>query len=273
MPITLHPASTYSMQELTSIYNHARSDYLVPMQMTPDQLAEHLYRYDIALEASCVAVDDDGPCGLGMLGLRDDRAWITRLGVSLSHRRKGAGNLIVAWLVNCARSLTVQVIQLEVIHGNDAARALFESFGFVGFRDLVVLQRHAAAALPPFQDVDTDPLHDHTCAKMLEHYVAGASWVAEPRSIIQSGGLTGFTLPSGRGWLICSVTADHIEHIVVDPNADRATTYLLICHLHALFPGYVTTVENIPADSRLLPLYQSLGYTVAFRRVEMALRF
>ena len=108
MAVTLRPASAYTMQELTSIYNQARSDYLVPMQMTPVQLAEHLRRYDIALEASCVAEEDGQPCGLGMLGVRDDRAWITRLGVLLSHRRKGAGHLIVAWLIECARGLALR---------------------------------------------------------------------------------------------------------------------------------------------------------------------
>lgn len=271
MAVTLRPASAYTMQELTSIYNQARSDYLVPMQMTPVQLAEHLRRYDIALEASCVAEEDGQPCGLGMLGVRDDRAWITRLGVMLSHRRRGAGHLMVAWLIECARGLALQRVQLEVIHGNDSARKLFESLGFVGFRDLVVLQRAPSTPLPPFADVDSEPIHAHTCAKLLDHSVQGASWVAEPRSILQTGGLTGFALPSGRGWLICCIALDQIEHIVVDPNADRETVRSLVCHLHSTFPAHITTVENIAASSRLVPLYQALGYTIAFQRLEMAL--
>ena len=58
MTIEMIPAERFSMQELTELYNQTRVDYLVPMPMNADRLAEYIRDFDIDLAHSCVARAD-----------------------------------------------------------------------------------------------------------------------------------------------------------------------------------------------------------------------
>ena len=66
--IQLVPASQFSMEELTAIYNRTRVDYMVPMPMNVARLAEYVKVYDINLENSLVAAHDGEMLGVAMLG-------------------------------------------------------------------------------------------------------------------------------------------------------------------------------------------------------------
>src|SRR5687768_4361711 len=138
--MTLISAGNYDWDALTALYNHTRSDYLVPMQMTPDRMAEYARIYDVSLDHSFVALDDSSEqVGIGMLSLRPGRAWITRLGVLPSQRGKGTARRSVDALIGAAWDAGVDLIQLEYITGNEAAGRLFTSAGFTPIGGLVVL--------------------------------------------------------------------------------------------------------------------------------------
>ena len=77
--MNLYPASKFTYEELTDAYNETRVDYLVPMPMNVARLMEYCRVYDVSLEHSCVAVEEETVLGLGMLGVRQGRGWITRL--------------------------------------------------------------------------------------------------------------------------------------------------------------------------------------------------
>src|ERR1051326_8900364 len=89
--LQLIPASHFTIEQLTAIYNQTRVDYLVPMPMNAARLLEYIQTYDIDLEHSLVALQHDQLLGVAMLGVRNDRAWITRLGVIPTTRRTGVG--------------------------------------------------------------------------------------------------------------------------------------------------------------------------------------
>ncbi|MBZ0277810.1 MAG: hypothetical protein K8I60_16810, partial [Anaerolineae bacterium] len=79
---TARPTSAYSYKELADIYNQTRTDYIVPMPMNARKMEEYVKSYDVDMNASIVVYDHENElAGLGMLGIRGDRAWITRLGV------------------------------------------------------------------------------------------------------------------------------------------------------------------------------------------------
>ena len=134
-------ADHYTFEQLTEAYNQTRVDYLVPMPMNVARLREYAHAYDVNLAHSCVAVDEVNMLGLGMLGVRDGRTWITRLGVLPSGRRRGIGNAIMEALVGRSEELCVDAIWLEVIAGNTPAHELFHKFGFTETRDLIVARR------------------------------------------------------------------------------------------------------------------------------------
>ena len=89
--INLIPAGQFTIDELTEIYNQTRVDYLVPMPMNAARLAKYVQDYDVDLARSFVAVENGHLRGVAMLGVRNERTWITRLGVIPSTRRGGVG--------------------------------------------------------------------------------------------------------------------------------------------------------------------------------------
>ena len=74
-------ADSFTFEELTEAYNQTRVDYVVPMPMNVAKLREYVRVYDVSLNHSVVAIGEDLMLGLGMLGVRQNRCWITRLGV------------------------------------------------------------------------------------------------------------------------------------------------------------------------------------------------
>ncbi|HNB53196.1 MAG TPA: GNAT family N-acetyltransferase, partial [Anaerolineales bacterium] len=147
--IPLVPASKFSMDELAAFFNETRADYLVPMPMSSVRMEEYIRDYDVDLKRSVIAMRAGRVMGLGMMGLRDQKAWITRLGVMPLVRRRGIGEAMVASLMNTARFLDVEKIYAEVIIGNHAAHALLQKHGFVDGKEYLILRR------PPSQIIDS----------------------------------------------------------------------------------------------------------------------
>jgi ribosomal protein S18 acetylase RimI-like enzyme len=270
------PASEYDFEQLAVIYNAARVDYIVPMPMNARRMEDYVRDYDINLDASVVALNEDGePTGVGMLGLRDTRGWITRLGVIPNQRRQKSGEFIMRTLLAQAQMRGAQHIQLEVIQGNDPAYRLFLKLGFETTRELLVIRR------PPSTPKDSPPeavltvlAHDDIL-HCLEQRSSEATWIEETPSLLNAGSLKGLRveLASGQGgWIVFQSTLFQMTHFVyLAPDDD--VLYALLCWLHTQYPRQDTKLENIPADKIPWSVFQSLGYVEAFRRIEMILHF
>lgn len=273
------PTSAYSFQELADIYNQTRIDYIVPMPMNAKRMAVYVGSYDINLDASIVALDsDDEPTGIGMLGVRRERAWITRLGVLPYKRGHHLGHFLMEALLEQAVRRSARQAQLEVIKGNVPAYRLFVKLGFQETRELLVIRR------PPGQPQLENPLPTAAITNLtpaditacLAQRTPGASWVDETPSLLHAGSLKGLRLelPSGEtGWIVYQNTAFQIAYIVLHaPPADGdVIARALLFHLHRLHPMQDTKVENLPALDTRWPVFQQMGYVEAFRRIEMLL--
>ena len=131
MSIEIIPANKFTIQELVELYNQTRVDYLVPMPMNEERLAEYIHTFDVDLSLSCVARTGDGQAlGLSMLGARPPLAWITRLGVLPIIRRSGAGDALMDAMLAYAQNLGMEETHLEVIRNNVPAHRLFLKKGF-----------------------------------------------------------------------------------------------------------------------------------------------
>src|SRR5215207_7045630 len=95
-------ASGYTFEQLADIYNGSRVDYIVPMPMNGRRMEDYVRAYDVDLDASVVVVEGDEPAGVGMLGLRGGRAWVTRVGVIPERRGHRQGQFIMESLIEQA---------------------------------------------------------------------------------------------------------------------------------------------------------------------------
>ena len=276
----LFPASQFSIEELTEAYNKTRVDYLVPMPMTSQRLAEYVHDYDVSLDASAVAVDEGEIIGLCMLGLRDRHAWVTRLGVLPDLRKRHTGLHLVESVLNQAAEHDADEVYLEVIVGNTPAHNLFTRFGFHEIRKLLILRR------PPSRPAETQDFFaalskattpqwlDHDQAVELATQRSGLpAWTNRTETFRNVGNLRGMHIDHsyGPGWVSFEETAFQLRRVMITTGGDMAIApaYSLLHHLHTHFPLLDTIAENIPADSPDLAAFYALGYVASFVRIEM----
>jgi ribosomal protein S18 acetylase RimI-like enzyme len=273
--IKLIPVSRFNYEQLAAIYNQTRVDYMVPMPMNAARLAEYVKTYDVDLDHSLVATThDDEMLGINMLGLRKDRAWITRLGVLPTTRRNGIGQALMESLMEQAGHLSIDFVMLEVIKNNTPAYQLFLKLGFYEVGELLVLRR--SPLTPPVNPVVADAERmDRTESLFLIGRDRGTQpWTNQSESLFNAFEVSGLrlTLADGsRGWMVYQrqkflLTRFAFKTEVGDP---ATVAYALLSHLHNQYPRLDTQVENIQVNDPHLPAFYRMGYVEAFRRIEM----
>lgn len=274
--IDLLPATAFSVEELTEAYNHTRVDYLVPMPMNASKLHEYIKNYDIDLTASAVAVDGNEILGLGMLGIRKARSWITRLGVIRSNRRQGTGTALVYHLLAQARLRRLNFIIIEVIKDNTPANNLFSKNGFAPTRELLVLRRPPGPPRSEAPAANVEFLGYKEAVSLLDQRKSKPSWVDEKESMINAGNLAAIRteLKDGsRGWLVYQNTIFQLARLVMQTDAGDpvGVARALLYHLHSLHSAQDTKTENLPANDPHWPAFKEMGYLEMFHRIEMVL--
>ena len=272
--IKLIPASHFTLAQVTSIYNQTRVDYMVPMPMNEARLAEYITTYNVDLAHSLVAMQDGQLLGVAMLGLREGRAWLTRLGVIPNTRRTGVGLALCEGLLERAENLGVRFQMLEVIKNNIPAHALFRKLGFYEAGELLVLRR--SPIIPPPDPVVADAQRlDRTEALDLVRQDRGTQpWTNQSESLSNAYEVSGLrlTLVDGSmGWLVYQrqrflLTRFAFKTQTGNPvNIARA----FLSHLHHQYPRLDTHIENIQVNDLHLPAFYEAGYVESFRRIEM----
>jgi ribosomal protein S18 acetylase RimI-like enzyme len=273
---SIRPADTFSIEQLTAAYNQTRVDYLVPMPMNAARLAEYIHFYDIDLARSVVMADGDRMLGLGMLGVRSGRAWITRLGVLPVARRRGVGEKLSRALLANAEQLGVDRMILEVIHNNHPAHQLFLKLGFHPTKELLVLLRppKSPAEVPP---AEVRWLNRAEGLALLAGRAEPAAWINQTESFANAQYVLGLslTLPDGSsGWLVFQRHRFVIQRMAMktERGDPRRVGRALLAYLYQQHSLFDTHTENIPVDDPHLPALVEAGFIESFRRIEMQRR-
>ena len=270
----LIPASRFNFEQLVAIYNRTRVDYMVPMPMNAARLAEYVSIYDVDLDHSIVAMQDDEMMGLAMLGARDDRAWITRLGVIPNTRRSGVGRALMSGLLENAEKLNLGLVMLEVIKNNAPAHQLFLKLGFREITELLILRR--PPRFPPLDPVvaDAQRLERVEALDLAGHDRGIQPWTNQSESLYNADEVSGLrvTLTDGsRGWLVYQRQKFTLTRFAFKTEAGDpvAVAYAFLSHLHYQYPRLDTHIENIQVNDPHLPAFYQMGYVESFRRIEM----
>jgi ribosomal protein S18 acetylase RimI-like enzyme len=271
--LRLVPASQFTTKDLTIIYNLTRVDYLVPMPMNIAKMTEYIHVYDVDLEHSYVAMVGEEMVGLGMLGVREGRAWITRLGVLPTARRHGAGQALMMALLESAERLDIRFTMLEVIKNNVPAHQLFLKLGFYEVGELLILRRPPGPPRHyPFGKVQW--LSRTEALARLESRAGLQPWTNQTESLNNAGDIYGVsvTTPDGdRGWLVYQRGRFVMGRFVMktETGDPAMVSRALLSHLHDHDFDLDTHTENIAVDDPHLPAFYEEGYVEAFRRIEM----
>lgn len=272
--IELIPASHFTLEQLTAIYNQTRIDYMVPMPMNEARLADYIATYDVDLEHSFVAMQAGQMLGVAMLGIRDGYAWLTRLGVIPNTRRTGIGLALCEELLQQAENLGIGFQMLEVIKHNVPAHTLFLKLGFYEVGELLVLRR--SPIIPPPEPVvaDAQRLDRAEALDLVSQDRGTQPWTNQSESLSNAHEVSGLrlTLVDGSmGWLVYQRQKFLLTRFAFKTQTgspvDMARAFL--SHLHHQYPRLDTHVENIQVNDPHLPAFYETGYVESFRRMEM----
>jgi len=270
------PANNFTYPELTDTYNRSRVDYIIPMPMSVNKMREYVQVYDVDLQLSVVAVEDDTTLGLGMLGKRGSNTWITRLGVVPNGRKRGVGGAIMHYLVERSREINAKQIILEVIKNNEPAEVLFKKYGFEIIRELLVIKRPPQPINVITHGIYIDVLSHQEALDLLCTRRDMPSWVSANDSMFNAGELSALWADfddGSQGWLVYQDTVLQLARLVIqtiEGDFNRVATGLLQ-HLHWRHAVQGTISENLPISDRHWPTFQDMGYSIAFSRIEMLL--
>lgn len=271
-------ANKFTYEELTEAYNQTRMDYLVPMPMNVARFQEYTRVYDLDIDSSVVVYDpeDDLMLGLGMLGLRTNRAWITRLGVLPYGRRLGTGSAIMDGLIEQAYKHQCTHTWLEVIKGNDPAHRMFLRYGFRETRELIVARR------PPNPEVNEQALdrvkrvttlNHEDAIILLSHRRERPNWLNEIETFYNVRNLSALLVElhdGGRGWVTYHAGLLQLTRIIVEvtvgDEAEVAESVLSVLHQRHKRQDAIS--ENF-SEGGIWDGYQRVGYFDSFRRLEM----
>ena len=272
--INLIPASQFTIDELTEIYNQTRVDYLVPMPMNAARLAKYVQDYDVDLARSFVAVENGHLRGVAMLGVRNERTWITRLGVIPSTRRGGVGEALMRGLLEQSVALNIDFTMLEVIKNNTPAHQLFLKLGFYEIGELLILRRSPSRTLLEPVVADAKRLERYEALDLIGYDRGTQPWTNQSESMRHSPEVFGMrlTLPDGsRGWIAYQREKFTLTHFIykTEEGDPEKMAYAFLSHLHHQYPRLDTHIENIQVNDPHLPAFYKMGYVESFRRIEM----
>ena len=273
MTIEIKSAAQFTIQELTDLYNQTRVDYLVPMPMNVDRLAEYIHDFDVNLSCSCVACVDGQVLGLGMLGVRENWAWVTRLGVLPNTRRGGAGATLMDDMLKNADEMGLEETHLEVIKNNEPAHKLFLKSGFREADEYLVLRRAPHAISEPLVG-SVEWLEREAALQTLEAYPHHLTWINALESMANSSNVQGVRvwLPKGdTGWLIYRRQKFFFSHLVMHTEHGDPVEVgkQLLSHLYSQFPRMDTYAENIHSQDPHVPAFYAMSFFENFSRIEM----
>lgn len=274
MTIEIISAAQFTIQELTDLYNQTRVDYLVPMPMSPDRLAEYIRDFDVDLSCSCVArVAGNQALGLSMLAVRRERTWITRLGVLPVSRRSGAGDAMMDFMLEKTEASNLKEIHLEVIKNNEPAHKLFLKKGFHDTDEYLVMRRAPHSISEPLVG-DIKWLDRDEVLQTLQTYPNHLTWINTTESMENSSDVNGMRIQlpdGGRGWLVYRVQKFFLSHLVMHTEQGNPVEVgiQLLSHLYTRYPRMDTYAENILESDPHLPAFRSFAFFENFSRIEM----
>ena len=139
--------SQVDKQAIVEVVNESFADYIIPLQLTMEQLENKIAAENIQLDLSVGILDQEKLVGFMLHALNTVEGKLTAYnaatGVIPSHRGQGLVAKMYAWLLERLEPLGVEQLVLEVIEGNHAAIRAYEKMDYQIERKLLCFEGEA----------------------------------------------------------------------------------------------------------------------------------
>ncbi len=272
---TIEPASHFDLGQLANLVTDSFKGYAHPVFESESRLARLIRIQNIDLHLSAVVCAADGDlAGIGFLGLRPSRAWISAFGITTPHRRQGLATRLLDHLCKNATTNGASEIRLEVLVQNDVARHLYASNGFEVRHQLVSFERHPQRvqwASPRLKVARVSVDEASYAASSLDH--APRCWQRELPALL-TGSAAGYLVTNGTAVVGAATFAERealvsLHHVcaVAESAFDVATAVVA-----ALSPGpygrYITILNESDQGPLIRPLL-ACGFLETMRQFEL----
>jgi ribosomal protein S18 acetylase RimI-like enzyme len=275
----LVPLNLVPRQISAKVLNLAYANYYLPVHATPEQLGLIESYYDVDMARSFMARVGDEWIGIALLALRDDRAWISGVGVAPGWRRRGVARALVGAVLDAAGRAGASQVTLEVIACNIPAYALYASLGFRMTRELLTWERAADADPLPFP---RERLARTPVERLLDlhtnWHAQRPAWQHEAASLARMlRSLVGYRLDHrGSTVAYCIVSGGNGTLSLMDVGIERnmgqrASGIALLQAVAHVYEGHTLAAMNIPADDDLNSVLARLSFLVVLRQHELVL--
>jgi ribosomal protein S18 acetylase RimI-like enzyme len=255
--LELRPSATLAPAALAALFTAAYEGYVLPMQITEEQLLSMVDAFDIRLDDSRVASVDGDDVGLANLAVRGEEAWIGGIGVVPSARRRGIAEALMDAVHEVARGLGVRRVWLEVIEQNESAYRLYEKLGYEVARKVEVWSLPQAEGAALARKVDPDAARTRirelrTGREPWQRADATLAHYEDMRGLETDGGAALFR-SAGGGSSLLQIAGDAPEALLQTLRGDGPVTML-----------------NLPVDDPAAAAFGTLGGHVVVRQREMS---
>ena len=278
-PLSFEPASRHSDQALAALFNRGYAGYYAPITLDAAAFRTMVDANQIDRGASRIGARGGEPVAFAMLGVRDTRGWIGGMGVAPEARGRGYGRAMMEAVLDAARGLGLEGVDLEVLEQNAPASRIYEALGFRDRRWVDVLVR-APGPLPPgpgpTAEVVALPVQE--CLALhhafhpvrppwqrdrpaLEHWADRLSAVG----VRDRGGIV--------GWVLYRLAGDRLNlaDLALAPGRSGDVLEAALRSLIGEHPETTLTLVNLPADDQVGNALRMLGAMAKFRQREMTL--
>ena len=134
-----------SISYLKDTFNEAFSDYTIPMNLSEEQIREHLISNDYDPKLSIGAFDGEKMVGFVFVGHRDNRLYDVGTAVIKEYRRQGIAKTMIKAIIS--KMNRDDVFILECISSNERGMKLYESLGFKRNRHFICFKLNGVGEL------------------------------------------------------------------------------------------------------------------------------
>lgn len=274
---TLEQAAT---KDLTTAFNHAFSDYLIPVQLNEAQMTSKIISDGIQLPLSVGMYDDEKLIGFILYGMDviegKQVAYNAGTGVIPDKRGQKIASQLLDVSLNLLRSKKVARVQLEVITTNTRAFNLYAQMGFNIKRELNCYKGRIPSVDQSQHDIRIIPTVDWELIKTWwntepswQNSISGMKRIEE--QIMMVGAFENNQLS---GYLILNPTSKRIHQFGVDKNfRHRGIGRALFQFISSVADTDFSLINMDDADQQTNDFLRRLGLVGTIQQFEMSLEW